>query len=240
MYFDDMTLFQSGSEGYHTFRIPSLLVTQAGTLLAFAEGRKHGRGDAGEIDMVMRRSEDGGRTWGPLSVIVTEPGMTCGNPCPVQDQDTGVIWMPFNKNLAEGDENLIIQGKAPRTVWLTESKDDGQTWAEPVEITQAVKKPEWTWHATGPGHGIQLRGPSGHGRLLIPCDHRVGVYLRPEARPVPFSRHDQRRSRCDLAHWRDRRDRYERVCGRRNRGWGRLHQCTQLRRRQASRCLAQL
>lgn len=173
MYYNDMTLFRSGSDGYHTFRIPSLLATKGGTLLAFAEGRKHGRSDAGEIDMVMRRSEDDGHTWGALEVVVTESQMTCGNPCPVQDRDTDVIWMPFNKNLADGDENLITQGKAPRTVWMTRSEDDGRTWSEPVEITQSVKKSEWTWYATGPGHGIQLA----NGRLLIPCDHIVGVHF---------------------------------------------------------------
>jgi sialidase-1 len=133
--------------------------------------------------MVVRRSEDGGRTWGPLEVMVTEPQMTCGNPCPVQDRDTGVIWMPFNKNLADGDQELIPQGKAPRTVWLTHSRDDGRTWVEPVEITQAVKKPERTWHATGPCHGIQLAS----GQLLIPCDHMVGIHF--DQRRDPYHSH---------------------------------------------------
>lgn len=70
--------------------------------------------------------------------------MTCGNPCPVVDRRTGIIWLPFCKNLADGNETLITQGKAPRTVWITYSDDDGQSWAEPVEITAAVKKREWT------------------------------------------------------------------------------------------------
>ncbi len=54
-------------------------------------------------------------------------------------------------------------------VFITKSTDDGQTWAPPVEITKDVKKPDWDWYATGPGHGIQLST----GRLLIPCDHRL-------------------------------------------------------------------
>jgi sialidase-1 len=173
MHFSEQTLFHQGMAGYHTVRIPALLVTQTGVLLAFAEGRKAGRGDAGEIDLVLRRSSDGGLTWGPLQVVVQTPGMTCGNPCPVQDRTTGVIWLPFCKNLADGDEDQIIAGKAPRTVWLTHSRDDGQSWAEPVEITAAVKRPAWTWYATGPGHGIQLAD----GRLLVPCDHRAGLYF---------------------------------------------------------------
>lgn len=166
-------LYTSGQEGYHTFRIPALAVTTHGTLLAFAEGRKAGRGDAGEIDLVLKRSVDNGVTWQPLQIVVTEAGMTCGNPCPVVDRDTGVIWLPFCKNLADGDENLITQGKAPRTVWITHSSDDGVTWVPPHEITAAVKDPSWTWYATGPTHGIQLRT----GRLVIPCDHMVGKYF---------------------------------------------------------------
>ena len=85
------------------------------------------------------------------------------------DRDTGSIWLPFCKNRRDGDERMICQGRAPRTVWLTASHDDGVTWEEPGEITAQVKQPDWTWYATGPGHGIQLAS----GRLLIPCDHIV-------------------------------------------------------------------
>ena len=173
MELDQIDLYTAGQAGYHTFRIPALAVTTQGTLLAFAEGRKQGRGDAGEIDLVLKRSVDNGATWQPMQLVVSEPAMTCGNPCPVVDRDTGVIWLPFCKNLADGDENLITQGKAPRTVWITHSRDDGVTWAAPTEITSAVKDPTWTWYATGPTHGIQLQS----GRLLIPCDHIVGKYF---------------------------------------------------------------
>ena len=176
-------LFVSGEDGYHTYRIPALAVSNQGTLLAFCEGRKHGRGDAGEIDIVLKRSTDGGRTWGEMQLVVSEDNMTCGNPCPVVDRNTGTLWLPFCKNLADGDENLITQGKAPRTVWITHSQDDGATWSEPVEITDTVKEPAWTWYATGPGHGIQLDS----GRLLIPCDHMVGVHF--DRRRDPYHSH---------------------------------------------------
>ncbi|HEV8379697.1 MAG TPA: sialidase family protein, partial [Tepidisphaeraceae bacterium] len=65
----------------------------------------------------------------------------------------------------------IIAGKAKdtRRVLIGSSDDDGVSWSKPVDITASTKLPEWTWYATGPGVGIQLRG----GRLLIPCDHRV-------------------------------------------------------------------
>ncbi len=171
--FEQAHLFTSGQEDYHTFRIPALAITTQGTILAFAEGRKHGRGDAGEIDLVLKRSFDNGESWEPLQLLVTEADRTCGNPCPVVDRETGTIWLPFCKNLADGHETLITQGKAPRTVWVTHSTDDGLTWAEPTEITSDVKDPSWTWYATGPTHGIQLQ----NGRLLIPCDHMVGKYF---------------------------------------------------------------
>jgi sialidase-1 len=155
-------VFVSGSEGYHTFRIPALLVSQKGTLLAFCEGRKTGRGDHGDLDLVLKRSSDGGKTWGPLELVYEEGGdrtITIGNPCPVVDQDTGVIWLPFCR-----DNNDVL---------VTSSNDDGRTWAKPALITKDVKEANWGWYATGPGNGIQLtRGPH-KGRLVIPCDHRV-------------------------------------------------------------------
>lgn len=58
--FQSMDLYVSGSEGYHTFRIPALLTTSSGTLLAFAEGRKNSASDTGDIDLVLKRSFDGG------------------------------------------------------------------------------------------------------------------------------------------------------------------------------------
>jgi sialidase-1 len=163
-------LFIHGEHNYHTYRIPALIVSKKGTLLAFAEGRKHGIGDSGEIDLVVKRSIDQGVSWEALQLVVSEPGMTCGNPCPVVDHKTGIIWLPFCKNNADDNERRIIRGKATRTIWVTHSKDDGITWAEPVEITKDVKDPSWTWYATGPTHGIQLHNK----RLIIPCDHMVG------------------------------------------------------------------
>ncbi len=175
-------LFVSGVGGYHTYRIPALVTTTRGTILAFCEGRKYSRRDYGKIDIVLRRSSDGGVTWGEKQLVVDDSDMTCGNPCPVVDHTTGTIWLPFTKNLAEGGLDLIVQGKAPRPVWLTHSEDDGLTWAEPTEITRQVKDPSWTWYATGPGHGIQLAS----GRLVIPCDHAVGVDFK---RDDPFHAH---------------------------------------------------
>lgn len=165
-------VYRSGEDGYHTYRIPSLLVTKKGTVLAFCEGRKNGGGDAGDIDLLVKRSADGGRTFSAQQVIWDDGPNTCGNPCPVVDQRTGVIWLLLTRNLGEDREPNIIArtSKQSRTVWLCHSDDDGQTWTRPQEITSQVKRPNWTWYATGPGAGIQLRS----GRLIIPCDHIDG------------------------------------------------------------------
>ena len=63
---DASDLFESGTQGYHTFRIPALITTLTGTVLAFCEGRKNARGDTGDIDMLLRRSDAGGQTFAPL------------------------------------------------------------------------------------------------------------------------------------------------------------------------------
>ena len=162
-------LFSAGADGYHTYRIPSVIVTAKGSVLAFCEGRKNGAGDAGDIDLLLKRSVDGGGTFREQQVIWDEGANSCGNPCPVVDQSTGTIWLLMTHNLGHDRESAIVArtSEGGRTVWITKSTDDGLTWARPVQITDAVKRPQWSWYATGPGAGIQLRS----GRLVIPCDH---------------------------------------------------------------------
>ena len=162
-------LFTSGHESYHTFRIPSIILTQAGSLLAFCEGRRRGQGDSGDIDILLRRSEDGGLTWSSIETVWADPGNTCGNPCSVVDRQSGAISLLLTHNLGTDVEHQLIDGtsKGTRTVWLTRSEDNGHTWSAPRNITGTTKKVHWTWYATGPGAGIQLRS----GRLVIPCDH---------------------------------------------------------------------
>ena len=166
-----MDLFTSGTEGYHTFRIPAILALRSGAVLAFCEGRVNARSDTGEIRLCMRKSEDGGKTWSPLRVVANDGPNTMGNPCPVQDPVTGRVHMLMTHNLGEDRESQIVEGtsRGTRTACAMSSDDDGETWTEPVEITAEVKCPDWTWYATGPGVGIALRG----GRLLIPCDFMV-------------------------------------------------------------------
>lgn len=166
-------LWTSGEEGFHTYRIPSLVVTAAGTLLAFCEGRRNSRRDMGDIALLARRSTDGGGAWDESRVVWADPGNTCGNPCAVVDRETGAIWLLMTWNLGDDEETAIIDGASrdTRRVFVTRSDDDGANWSTPVEITGDVKPSGWTWYATGPGAGIQLRHGARAGRLVVPCDH---------------------------------------------------------------------
>ncbi len=166
-------VYISGQDGYHTYRIPAVVQTQKGTLLAFCEGRRAGRSDAGDIDLLVKRSHDNGRTWGAQSIIWDDSLNTCGNPCPIVDRETGNIVLLMTWNRGDDKESQIIDqsSKDTRRVFVTVSKDDGLNWAAPQEITDKTKQPDWTWYATGPGAGIQIeRGPH-RGRLMAPCDH---------------------------------------------------------------------
>ena len=171
--FEQNDLWRSGHEGYHTFRIPALAVTNDATILAFCEGRKHHRGDAGDIALLVKRSTDGGASWSDQAVIWDDPGNTCGNPAPVVERETGAIHLLMTWNRGDDHERDIIAGssKDTRRVFVATSIDDGVTWSRPEEISDDVKQPDWTWYATGPGHGIQIRNGAHRGRLVVPCDH---------------------------------------------------------------------
>lgn len=166
-WFEQTDPFIGGTEGYHTFRIPAIVVSPKGVILAFCEGRKNDPSDVGKIDLLLKRSMDGGRTWGSIQVIASGPDLRCGDPTPVIDQKTGTILllhMKFPSSLSVSD---VLAGKGPKHVIVCKSTDDGATWDTGKEITSDVKGPGWETYATGPCHGIQLT----NGRIVIPCYH---------------------------------------------------------------------
>ncbi|MEX0701526.1 MAG: sialidase family protein [Planctomycetales bacterium] len=134
-------------------RIPAIVLTKKGTLLAFAEHRLQSS-DHGNVDLVVKRSSDGGKTWGEQILIHDAGSVASGNPCPVVDRDTDIVWLGFASN-----NNKLAM--------ITYSKDDGLNWAKPTDITKQAKLDHWGWYAFGPCHGIQLK----NGRLILHGNH---------------------------------------------------------------------
>jgi sialidase-1 len=162
-------VFTSGMNGINRYRIPGVVVTAKGTVLAYGEARKNSSADWGEIEIHLRRSADGGRTWEPAKQIAHtgsriegnphkktggEHEQTVNNPVAIAVRETGAIEFLYCINYAR--------------CFSMRSTDDGASWSRPDEITAAFepfrKKYDWKVIATGPGHGIQLRT----GRLVVP------------------------------------------------------------------------
>jgi len=145
------------------YRIPALAVSKKGTILAFAEARRISGADIGDIDAVVRRSEDGGKTWGPEIVIWDAGGHSVNNPSAVVDPRTGRIWVFMGR----WDGNTPSQH-------LAYSDDDGRTWSKSQAMTQILReqiKDGRRLVIPGPGSGFALvRGPHA-GRLIIPMNH---------------------------------------------------------------------
>lgn len=152
------TVFDPGTS-YATTRIPALAMTTKGTLLAFCEARVNNAGDWADIDMIMRRSTDGGKTWGDNVVIAgREPKRPTSNCTPIVDRDGKTIHVLYQRNYSN--------------CYYVRSTDDGKTWSAPTEITYAFEqfRPEYNWKvlAPGPGHAIQLQHGAHRGRLVVP------------------------------------------------------------------------
>lgn len=170
-------------------RIPGLAVTNAGTLLLFAEGRI-GAADPGAehpIVMLLSRSTDGGANWSAAEVILESSAFDYANPTPVVDRRTGAVWLAYDRfpDRCGSNADCNTPGNDPhdsatvQTVWVMASHDDGLTWAKPVQLPKPVHTDDGVWWrsaAVGPGSGIQLdaqRDTSRNGRLVIPA-RRIG------------------------------------------------------------------
>lgn len=162
-------VFTAGSDGIARYRIPGIVVTPKGTVLTYSEARRNNSSDWGEIEIRMRRSTNGGKTWdgakqvahsgprlegNPHKTAGGEHEQTVNNPVAIVDRETGAIEFLYCINYAR--------------CFSMRSTDDGLTWSAPVDITASFEpfraKYDWKVIATGPGHGIQLRT----GRLVVP------------------------------------------------------------------------
>ena len=151
---EPVTVFEPVPDQYSSTRIPALVVTPKGTLLAFAAGRIESASDWADMDLLLRRSDDGGETWGPIQVVAPRAGgKPTDNPTPIVGKD-GTIHLVYQRDYAYA--------------YYTQSTDDGLTWSPAVNITPTFEafKGEYDWKvlAPGPGHSIQLES----GRLLVP------------------------------------------------------------------------
>lgn len=169
------SLFEAGQGGYVMYRIPGLVVTARGTILAYCEARA-GKSDWAPIDIMLRRCTDGGRTWSPqakMSAVpegyqpnpaalakkqVKAPGqITANNPIMIADVQPGVVHFFYHVEYAR--------------VFYRRSDDDGATWSAPREITAAIEgfrdRYPWVVVGNGCGHGLQITSGPHRGRLVL-------------------------------------------------------------------------
>ncbi len=156
--------FVQGSEGYFAYRIPAIVATKNGTVLAFAEGRRNSIEDTGDIDIVLKRSSDNGKTWSPLEIVINDGVNRCQNPVPIVISETNRIVLLYCWNKGASGE---------RRVFVVYSDDDGASWTKEKEITQSVKPDNWNWYALGPCHGITKTMEPDKNRLVVPCNHTL-------------------------------------------------------------------
>lgn len=164
-------LFNKGDGGYGCYRIPAIVKTKTGALLAFAEARRAWCADSQEIDLVVKRSDDDGRTWSAAKTVLAgtdaDPNAvaTRGNPVPIVDQESGDIVL-----LTTMDPGTTSR---PRTPYVQTSTDDGYTWSTATNIGAQIDDPDWSWYATGPMHGIQLTRGVHAGRMVAGTNYDV-------------------------------------------------------------------
>lgn len=161
-----MELFKAGEDGYNTFRIPGMVVSKKGTVLAFAEARKNSHRDFGDIDLVVKRSEDGGRSWSDIIMVRDDGVNCCSSPTPVVLESGRILMLCTWQNNEVPFHHFAIH-------WFTMySDDDGLTWSKPREITLPLVEPDWIMACIGPGHAIRLEKGVHKGRIVASCYHK--------------------------------------------------------------------
>ena len=182
---NEQILFENGQEGYACYRIPAIIHFQNKKLLAFAEGRVDGCNDFGNVDIVMKSSDNGGLNWSKQKILIDNQSLQVGNPAPVVDHHdplfpSGRIFLFFNTGTQS--EQDVRNGNGDRGVWLITSEDFGSNWSPPKEITRQVHfnkhsphpEKDWRTHANTPGHAIQFNEGVFKGRIYVPANHSTG------------------------------------------------------------------
>lgn len=163
--------YRPGADGYAAYRIPAVVVSKTGTVLVFVEGRVDGTADDGNIDMLVKRSEDNGKTWGSLIKVYDDGENRCQNPAPVVLESGRILLLFCWNERTSGSANGTGSSGHPRRVMKTYSDDDGLTWSTPVDIHDQVAISGYTWYATGPCHAIVKTLEPNKGRIVVPCNH---------------------------------------------------------------------
>jgi sialidase-1 len=166
-------VFVERTGGYFAYRIPAIESAPDGSILAFAEARKYNLDDPGfgkqDIDLVFRRSRDGGKTWSMMKVI-EDPGelWSAANPASVVDRTNGRVWLLYLRCKPGRNTDTARPGTDDSQVLARTSDDNGETWSGPIDLTRASRDfgdPKWRCSVVGPGGMIQDR----RGRLLAAC-----------------------------------------------------------------------